>query len=161
MPYDSSINIIIHACVCSCSVFYTISSLYFIMRLCMQMLLYEWVYTQCSPRDISTVFIRSRHIIIRPSKKLLRCSRTKLRLSSAMVCPERASVFHMRSWPHPLNRVRACVRLLFEGGYYFFHWAPWRCGYYSMCGFGISSWDNIVQSECLRKLWVYSIIADI
>ena len=43
-----------------------------------------------------------------------------------MVCPEWASAFHMRPWPHPLNRVRACVWLLFEGGYYFFH-----CGYYS------------------------------
>ena len=71
-------------------------------------------------------------IDIQPSKKLPCCSRTKPRLSFAMVCPERASTFHMRSWLHPLNRVRACyysraatisftelhVRLLFEGGYY-------------------------------------------
>jgi hypothetical protein len=28
-----------------------------------------------------------------------------------------------RSWPHPLNCVYACVRLLFEGGYYFFRTA--------------------------------------
>ena len=27
-------------------------------------------------------------------------------------------------WPHPLNCVHACVRLLFEGGYYFFGGAP-------------------------------------
>ena len=31
-----------------------------------------------------------------------------------------ASIVHdVRSWPHPLRCVRACVRLLFEGGYYF------------------------------------------
>ena len=36
-------------------------------------------------------------IDIRPSKKLPRCNRTKPGLSSAIVCPDRASVFHMRS----------------------------------------------------------------
>ena len=35
--------------------------------------------------------------------------------------PEQASAFHLQSWPNPLNRVRACVQLLFEGGDYFFH----------------------------------------
>ena len=35
-----------------------------------------------------------------------------------------------RGHAHALNCVRACVRLLFEGGYYFFRRAP-KCGYYS------------------------------
>ena len=30
----------------------------------------------------------------------------------------------VRTWPHPLNCVHACVRLLFEGGYYFFGGPP-------------------------------------
>ena len=30
----------------------------------------------------------------------------------------------LRSWPHPLNYVCACVQLLFEGSYYFFRRAP-------------------------------------
>ena len=38
--------------------------------------------------------------------------------------PRRASAFHLQSSPHPLNRVRACVRLLFEDGYYFFRRVP-------------------------------------
>ena len=62
-----------------------------------------------------------RVIEIRSSKKLPRCSKTKPRPSSVT---EQASALYLRSWPHPLNRVRACVRLLFEGGYYFFRWVP-------------------------------------
>ena len=41
---------------------------------------------------------------------------------------EWSRIFHShreRSWPHPLNRVRACVWLLFEGGCYS------GCGFYS------------------------------
>ena len=33
-------------------------------------------------------------------------------------------IYGVRTWPHPLNRVHACVQLLFEGGYYFFGEAP-------------------------------------
>ena len=62
-----------------------------------------------------------RVIKIRSSKKLPRCSKTKPRQSSVT---EQASTLYWRSWPHPLNRVRICVQLLFEGGYYFFRWAP-------------------------------------
>ena len=39
-------------------------------------------------------------------------------------CLELTIVHGVRTWPHPLNRVHACVRLLFEGGYYFFGGAP-------------------------------------
>ena len=30
----------------------------------------------------------------------------------------------LQLWPRPLNGVRTCVRLLFKGGYCFFHRAP-------------------------------------
>jgi hypothetical protein len=39
-------------------------------------------------------------------------------------CLELKIVHDLQSWPHPLNCVRACVRLLFEGSYYFFRRAP-------------------------------------
>ena len=36
-------------------------------------------------------------------------------------CLELTIIHHLQLWPHSLNRVRACVRLLFKGGYYIFH----------------------------------------
>ena len=39
-------------------------------------------------------------------------------------CLELTIVCGLQSWPHPLNCVCACVRLLFEGSYYFFRRAP-------------------------------------
>ena len=50
-------------------------------------------------------------------------------------CPEQASALYLRSWPHPLNRVSACVRLLFLS-------LSSRCGYYSRCGFYLNKYDN-------------------
>jgi hypothetical protein len=41
-------------------------------------------------------------------------------MSSVMFYLKLTIVHGVRSWPHPLNCVRACVRLLFEGGYMFF-----------------------------------------
>ena len=50
--------------------------------------------------------------------------RTKQRLISAVFLPWLTIVNGLRSWPHPHNCVHAYVQLLFEGGYYFFCWAP-------------------------------------
>ena len=47
----------------------------------------------------------------------------------------------MRAWPHPLNYIHACVRLLFEGGYYS------GCGFYSN-KYGIISFICRIRS-CL------------
>ena len=58
--------------------------------------------------------------------------RTKPRTSFAMLLL--TIVHHLQSWPHPLNCVRACVLLLFAGGYFFillFLSQSSRCGYYS------------------------------
>ena len=52
--------------------------------------------------------------------------------------PEQVSTFHLWSWPHPLNRVRACVWLLFEGGYY------------SGCGFCLNKYGIYT---CIMFLW--------
>ena len=62
-----------------------------------------------------------RVIEILSSKKLPCCSKPNSRPSFVT---KQASSLHLWSWPHPLNRVRACLRLLFKGGYYFFRWAP-------------------------------------
>ena len=62
-------------------------------------------------------------INIRYSKKLPHSSRTGPGMSFAMVCPERVSAFHLWLWPHPLNRVCACVGLLFLS-------LSSRCSYY-------------------------------
>ena len=66
-----------------------------------------------------------RVIEIGSSKKLSRCSKTKPIPSSVT---EQASALYLRSWSHPLNRVRACMRLLFLS-------RSSRSGYYSRCGF--------------------------
>ena len=34
-------------------------------------------------------------------------------------CLKLTIIHCLQSWPHPLNWVRTCVRLLFEGGYYY------------------------------------------
>ena len=39
-------------------------------------------------------------------------------------CLKLTIVYGVRMWPHPLYCVHACVRLLFEGGYYFFGGPP-------------------------------------
>ena len=41
-----------------------------------------------------------------------------------MLLPRTDNVHCVRTWPHPLNSVHACVRLLFEVSYYFFGGAP-------------------------------------
>ena len=51
-------------------------------------------------------------------------SKTKPRTFLPCFCLELMIVRGLQSWPHPLNCVRACVRLLFKGGYYFFRRAP-------------------------------------
>ena len=81
----------------------------------------------------------------RSSKKLPRCSKTKPRPSSVTVCPEQASVLYLWSWPHPLNRVCACVRLLFEGRYYFFRWAPGAA----------TIWGRLLTCVCAQSVCVY------
>ena len=57
-------------------------------------------------------------------KKQLHCRWAKPMLLFAMYLPQ---VIHELSfmwwWLHPLNQVRACMRLLFEDSYYSFHWA--------------------------------------
>ena len=85
------------------------------------------VHEDCSTEDWFTK-IALREVDIQPSKKLIRCSRTKLRLSSAMVCPERASArsTYDRDHTHLIGFAHACgyysraaftelqVRLLFD-----------------------------------------------
>ena len=77
-----------------------------------------------------------RIIEIRSSKKLPHCSKTKPRPSSVT---EQASTLYLWSWPHPLNWVRACVQLLFEGSYHFFHWAPGAATIWGMASIRINT----------------------
>ena len=63
------------------------------------------------------------------------------RTFSAMFLPRTNG---LRSWPRPFNCVRACVQLLFEGGYYFFRRAPCACGYYSRAATNRGIQENTV-----------------
>ena len=68
-------------------------------------------------------------------------------------CLELTIVHGVRTWPHSLNCVHACVRLLFEGGYYL------GCGIYSnkygMCSKKLMSPIWLQQAQNLA--WKFSI----
>ena len=40
------------------------------------------------------------------------------------LCPKQASVFHLYSWPHPLNRVCKYLQATIQGWLLFLYWAP-------------------------------------